>query len=34
VRIMETRPLSRMKRWRLIDVVQPSTAPAAPGDNA
>jgi len=34
VRIMETRPLSRMKRWRLIDVVQPGTTPAVPGDNA
>jgi small subunit ribosomal protein S17 len=22
VRIMETRPLSKLKRWRLVDVVQ------------
>ena len=27
VRIMETRPLSKLKRWRLIDVVE--KAPAA-----
>ena len=34
VRIMETRPLSRMKRWRLIDVVQPGTMPVMSGDKA
>jgi len=33
VRIMETRPLSRIKRWRLIDVVKTGVAPAVPGDN-
>lgn len=27
VRIMETRPLSRTKRWRLIEVVRKSKAP-------
>ena len=32
VRIMETRPLSRDKRWRLVEVVQrASTAPPVPG---
>ena len=25
VRVMETRPISRMKRWRLVDVVAEST---------
>ncbi len=25
VRVMETRPLSRLKRWRLVDVVAEST---------
>ena len=25
VRVMETRPLSRMKRWRLVDIVAEST---------
>jgi len=25
VRVMETRPLSRMKRWRLVDIVSKST---------
>ena len=34
VRIMETRPLSRMKRWRLVDLVKPGTMPAVPGKNA
>ena len=34
VRIMETRPLSRMKRWRLLAVVQPGAVPAVPEDNA
>lgn len=34
VRIMETRPLSRMKRWRLVEVVQPGAVPAASQDNA
>jgi small subunit ribosomal protein S17 len=28
VRIMETRPLSRMKRWRLVEVIKPGAAPA------
>ena len=32
VKIMETRPLSKDKRWRLVDVVRrASTAPAVPG---
>ena len=31
VRIMETRPLSRHKRWRLVEIVkQASTAPPVP----
>ena len=34
VRIMETRPLSRMKRWRLIEVIKPGTGPAAPVNQA
>jgi len=34
VRIMETPPLSRMKRWRLVDVVQPGAATTKPVDNA
>ncbi len=34
VRIMETRPLSRTKRWRLVDIVQPGRASAEPGDKA
>ena len=28
VRIQETRPLSKMKRWRLIEVVEKNTEPA------
>ena len=32
VKIMETRPLSRDKRWRLVEIVKrASTAPAVPG---
>jgi small subunit ribosomal protein S17 len=32
VRIMETRPLSKDKRWRLVEIVQrASQAPAVPG---
>lgn len=32
VKIMETRPISKDKRWRLVDIVQrASTAPAVPG---
>ena len=32
VRIMETRPLSKEKRWRLVDIVRrASTAPPVPG---
>lgn len=32
VRIEETRPLSKLKRWRLIEVVERNTdAPALPG---
>ena len=34
VRIMETRPLSKNKRWRLIEILkQASTAPPVPEDN-
>jgi len=29
VRIRETRPLSRLKRWTLVEVVQRNTQPAA-----
>ena len=25
VRIQETRPLSKMKRWRLIEIIKPSS---------
>jgi small subunit ribosomal protein S17 len=28
VRIEETRPLSRLKRWRLVEVIEPATATA------
>ena len=32
VKIMETRPLSKDKRWRLVEIVRhASTAPAVPG---
>lgn len=34
VRIMETRPLSRKKRWRLVSVVKAESASAAPADKA
>lgn len=34
VRIMETRPLSRMKRWRLLDVVQSGAMPVMPDEKA
>lgn len=34
VKIIETRPLSRMKRWRLVDVVHSGTAPKSSVDNA
>ena len=35
VRIMETRPLSRHKRWRLVEILQrASTAPPVPGTEA
>lgn len=30
VRIIETRPLSRLKRWRLVEVVERSRAAAPP----
>lgn len=30
VRIMETRPLSRLKRWRLVEVVERSRTAAPP----
>ena len=35
VRIIETRPLSKSKRWRLMEIVQrdPSKAAAAGGDS-
>ena len=34
VRIMETRPLSKDKRWRLVEIVQrASQAPAVPGSD-
>ena len=29
VRIQETRPLSKLKRWRLVEIVLPSSGPAA-----
>lgn len=29
VRIMETRPLSRLKRWRLVEVLERAEAPPA-----
>ena len=33
VRIMETRPLSKEKRWRLVEILQrASTAPPVPGE--
>ena len=33
VKIMETRPLSRHKRWRLVEIVRrASTAPPVPGE--
>ena len=32
VKIMETRPLSKEKRWRLVEIIhRASTAPAVPG---
>jgi small subunit ribosomal protein S17 len=32
VRIMETRPISKDKRWRLVEIIQKaSQAPAVPG---
>ncbi|MBI4342855.1 MAG: 30S ribosomal protein S17 [Candidatus Omnitrophica bacterium] len=35
VKIMETRPLSRDKRWRLVEILKrASTAPPVPGDEA
>jgi small subunit ribosomal protein S17 len=34
VRIEETRPLSRLKRWRVIDVIARSAEPALPGESA
>ena len=35
VRIMETRPLSKDKRWRLVGIVRrASSAPPVPGDDA
>jgi small subunit ribosomal protein S17 len=30
VRIQETRPLSKTKRWRLVEVLQRATGPAQP----
>lgn len=32
VRIEETRPLSRLKRWRVIDIIARSAEPALPGE--
>lgn len=32
VRIVETRPISRMKRWRLVEVLQRAAAPAPAGE--
>ncbi|MBI2438886.1 MAG: 30S ribosomal protein S17 [Lentisphaerae bacterium] len=32
VRIMETRPMSRRKRWRLVSVVKPASEAVAPVD--
>ena len=29
VRVMETRPLSRLKRWRLVEVIERAEAPLA-----
>ena len=35
VRIMETRPISKQKRWRLVEIVKrASSAPAIPGQEA
>ncbi len=34
VRIEETRPLSKDKRWRLVEVVETVTIPALPADQA
>jgi small subunit ribosomal protein S17 len=32
VEIMETRPLSKLKRWRLVQIVRPGTQQAAESD--
>ena len=35
VKIMETRPLSKDKRWRLVEIItRASSAPPVPGDDA
>ncbi len=31
VRIVETRPLSRRKRWRVVEILERATVDAAPG---